>query len=62
MPSRASRNEEELTKALQLNKSMLGTRYVELFKSSQKELEVVRDCHVLSGECVRTLRHTLLYY
>ena len=35
-------NEEELTQALQLNKSMLGNRYVELFKSSQKELEVVR--------------------
>ncbi len=34
-------NEQELTQALQLNKSMLGSRYVELFKSSQKELEVV---------------------
>ena len=51
-------NEEDLTKALQLNKSMLGTRYVELFKSSQKELEVVRDCY----ELVATLRRTLLDY
>ena len=34
-------NEQELTQALQLNKSMIGSRYVELFKSSQKELEQV---------------------
>ena len=35
-------NEQELTQALQLNKSMIGSRYVELFKSSQKELELVK--------------------
>ena len=35
-------NEEELTKALQLTKSMIGSRYVELFKSSLKEFEMVR--------------------
>ena len=36
-------NEQELTQALQLNKSMLGNRYVELFKSSLKEFEMVSD-------------------
>ncbi len=34
-------DEQELTRALQLNKSMIGTRYVELFKSSLKEFEMV---------------------
>lgn len=34
-------NEQELTSALQLNKSMLGSRYVELFKSSLKEFQMV---------------------
>ncbi len=35
-------NDEDLTRALQLNKSMMGTRYVELYKSSVKEFEMVR--------------------
>lgn len=35
-------NEEELTRALQLNKSEIGSRYVELYKSSLKEFEMVR--------------------
>jgi len=47
-------NEEELTQALQLNKSMLGTRYVELFKSSQKELEVVRIGEFKRNQTIRT--------
>lgn len=34
-------NEQDLTQALQLNKSMIGNRYVELFKSSVKEFEMV---------------------
>jgi hypothetical protein len=34
-------NEQDLTQALQLNKSMIGSRYVELFKSSVKEFEMV---------------------
>ena len=33
--------ERDLTAALQLNKSMMGSRYVELFKSSVKEFEMV---------------------
>ena len=34
-------NEQDLTRALQLNKSMIGTRYVELYKSSVKEFQMV---------------------
>lgn len=35
-------NEQDLTQSLhQLNKSMLGNRYIELFKSSLKEFEIV---------------------
>lgn len=34
-------SEQDLTCALQLNKSLIGSRYVELFKSSVKEFEMV---------------------
>lgn len=35
------KDEQDLTSALQLNKSMMGSRYVELFKSSVREFEMV---------------------
>lgn len=47
-------NEQELTKALQLNKSLIGTRYVELFKCSQKELELVSEVVFCDNELIHT--------
>ena len=46
-------NEEEFTKALQLNKSMIGNRYVELFDCPQKEFEMVGRVGVMgfNWEC-----------
>lgn len=65
-------NEQELTQVLmQLNKSMIGSRYVELYKSSLKEFEMVRDlghnimyliASMLLAQCVHSYNRWMMCF